>query len=189
MIPINSYYIEIALIKEVFSILISYTNQNIEFIFKKRIIYIYTYNKYSSMWLIIDDRYGYINYLRQVNFIDNTYIQLSIIDIKNIMKIFFDHRVGKNKFIKIGSTYDSFIISHHSHKYENKHDNNSIIMPPSLHSYQIEDPIYGNLENYRNIIDRIAPCLLSKITYNTILYNKNELSISSGKLTVLIKLT
>ena len=187
MIPKNSYFIEIALLKEVFTILTQYTNENIEFIFTKKNIYIYTKNEYSFMWLIIDDLFGDINFIETINFKNRTYIQLSIIDIKKILKELLDDRQGFGKFIKIGSTINSFIIKNENHIYKNKNENLKIYTPPLVNNYKIEDARYGSENNFFKIVDNISPEIISELGYNPVMYNESEYSIVSQKFTLLIK--
>jgi len=188
MIPDNSYFIEIALIKKIFIILTQYTNNNIELIFTEKNIYIYTYNEYSYLWIIIDDLFGDINFLKKINFKKRTFIQLSNIDLMIILRDLLDSRRGHKKFIKIGSTDDYFIINDKQNKYENKYENMKIFMPPILTNYNIEDARYGNKENYYKIIDNLLPDIISELGYNPIMYNNTEISIVSHKFTLLSSL-
>jgi len=185
--PLNSYIIEIALLKKILIILTQFTNKNIEFIFTKKNIYIYAHNEESYIWIIIDDLYGKINFTKTINFKKTTYIQLSIPDIKIILRDFLDSRQGYGKFIKIGSLEDRFIIRDVENIFKSKNKDMKIYNPPLVNNYKILDPRYGDKIKYYKILDNIAPYILSEFNYDVMMYNNaSEISIISQEFTILI---
>ena len=188
IIPLNSYLIEIALLKKIFIILTQFTSDNVEIVFTENNLYFYALNESTFIWIIVDDLYGKINFLQKINFKEKTYIQLSIVSIKKILRDLLDARQGYDKFIKIGSNNNELMIKGIDTYFVSEKKILKIYNPPKVNNYNIEDPIYGNKHKYVQIVDKIMPSLLNEFYYDTMMYNEQELSIVSQKFTILARL-
>lgn len=183
------YNIEIFTLKQILEIIIRVSWEDPIFITKRDNIFIYIKNKYISTWIIVENLWGYFDWIKNIFFETSDYYTVDLSDIELLYRDILSKRRGFKKYVKIAFTGDGFVYKNNNCNLSLKRKENYSIEMPFNYNLKSINYMDGEIFERRKIINMFYPELLDILTYFPVRYNKDGISYITDRFTILGFLT
>lgn len=181
--------IEIMTLKQILEVIIRVSWINPIFITSKDSIYVYIENEYISTWLIVENLWGYFEWIKNTYFKNSNYYIVSLSDIELLHRDILNKRNGFEKYVKIAFTKNGLVYKHDNCNLSIGSKKDFSVKLPFCYDFKSISYVDGELMDRRKIINQFYPELMDILTYFPVRYNDLGISYITDRLTILGKLT